>query len=134
MQPSLVVSEVKADIHFWLFRMMIRLGNTRFMVVSTVSNGLKAMLRHERFLILLRALVAVVGGYALAAALSLVAAHFSVLQGRELRSLIYLVFFSAYGAAIIWLFAINGHRNAFYAMSGANVCTWGLLWGLEAQL
>lgn len=95
-----------------------------------MSNRIQTALAVPRMLVACRVLIAVVGGYALAAAISQIAAHFSELTGREQRSLLYLVFFSCYGLAIIWLFAIPRHRSALLSMLAANACAWGSLWWL----
>lgn len=86
--------------------------------------------KSPRVLVTLRVILVLVGGYALAAALSLIIAQFSSAEGRELRSLIYLVFFIAYSALIIWWFAINSHRKTWLVAGLGNVVAWSLLWAL----
>lgn len=81
-----------------------------------------------RMQVMYRTALVLIGGYVLAAGLSLLAAHFSSLQGRDLRGLLYLVFFISYALAIILLFAINRHRQATWVTVISNGFTWGVLW------
>lgn len=96
-----------------------------------MSNWMHGRLPWPRLLVLARVVIALVGGYSLAAILSMIAAKYSSLEGRELRSLIYLVFFLLYPIAIIWLFSINSHRKALLATLIANACAWMSLYALD---
>ncbi|MBM6550953.1 hypothetical protein [Marinomonas ostreistagni] len=93
-------------------------------MLSSFSKGISS----PKVQVTYRTALVLIGGYALAAGLSLLAAHFSTLQGRDLRGLLYLVFFVAYTVAIILLFAINRHRQATWATLLSNGVTWGVLW------
>ena len=76
----------------------------------------------------LRTLIAVGGGYVLAAGLSFWCAYFAGAEGREARTLISFWFFIAYATAIITLFAVSTHGRALtYAVVGNGV-VWGAWW------
>lgn len=81
-----------------------------------------------RMLVGYRVIIALIGGYAASVALTLLVTHFSSYQGVDLRVLIYLVFFTLYTVAIIYLFAINSHRKAFVVALSMNLVAWTALW------
>lgn len=72
----------------------------------------------------LRTLLAVIGGYAASAAISMLLAAPFTMEKREQEVFIRLSFFVIYTVLIIWSFSINRSKKALKLMLGLNAMVW----------
>ncbi|MCU4676534.1 hypothetical protein N7931_12930 [Catenovulum sp. 2E275] len=72
----------------------------------------------------IRTILAILGGYSLSAALSLLLASFAGLDGRESEVFIRMIFFISYTVTIIWTFSVNSERKIITQMCLLNVLLW----------
>jgi hypothetical protein len=87
----------------------------------------------DRVPILLRILLAVVGGYSLAAGLSLLSAHFAGGTEREMRTAVHFLFFLYYAICIVTFFSINSLKKAFVVAVVVSAAVWGIWWAMGGQ-
>ncbi|WP_417667414.1 hypothetical protein [Pseudidiomarina sp.] len=78
----------------------------------------------EQLLLTTRVVSAAVGGYALAAIISLWLAYFANLEPRDHRFLVNISFFLIYLLLILAAFGFRSHLKTAFAIAASNVVLW----------